>query len=135
MTARTWCVTVIAVCLFALVASPASAQAVAQLAAQNDSSIHPPVNYLLQPPVSQSSYVDPTYGTSIKRVSNALHTLDAANGGMLQFIQNEYSTANPFSSDNSRLILQHGSYFGLYDGSAAFLGNLPLEISAASEPG
>src|SRR5204863_6970181 len=46
----------------------------------------------------------------------------------------EYSTAAPFSSDNSRLILLHQSYFGLYDGNGSFIGNLPLEINSSSEP-
>jgi uncharacterized protein (TIGR03437 family) len=103
--------------------------------AQIDTSIHLPANYTtMPPPANQSSYVDPTYGTTIHRLSNALATPDAANGGMLQWIENEYSTANPFSSDNSHLILVHSNYFGLYNGSGAFVGNLPLEISAASEP-
>ncbi len=103
--------------------------------AQIDSSVHYPANYTtMQPPANQSSYVDPTYATSIKRISDALHTPDAAAGGMAQYIASEYSTANPFSSDNSYLVLQQDSYFGLYDGSGAFIANLPLEISANSEP-
>ena len=55
-------------------------------------------------------------------------------GGKLAWIVNEYSTASPFNNDNSRLILVHQSYFGLYDGNGNFLGNLPLEINSSSEP-
>jgi hypothetical protein len=40
----------------------------------------------------------------------------------------------PFNSDNSRIILVHQSYFGLYDGTGFYLRDLPLEINASSEP-
>src|ERR1022692_4477109 len=124
------CSSVIAVAVMVLLAF-----AVVPASAQTDNSIRLPVSYTtLQPPRSEASYVDPAFGTSIKRISDALHTADAANGGMLQWIENEYSTAAAFNSDNSRLILLHNSYFGLYDGSGAFLGNLPFEIAGLSEP-
>jgi uncharacterized protein (TIGR03437 family) len=127
MTAKTWCLTALTVCLLTL--------APAQASAQIDTGIHLPANYTtMQPPASQSSYVDPTYGTTVQRISHALATPDVASGGMLQYVLSEYSTANPFSSDNSYLVLQQDSYFGLYNGSGAFLANLPLEISANSEP-
>ncbi len=117
----------IVVCLLTLVTT--------QISAQNDTSVHLPANYgVMQPPASQLTYVDPAFGTTITRLSDAQHTPDASNGGMLQWIENEYSTANPFTTDNSRLILLHNTYFGLYSGSGAFVGNLPLEISASSEP-
>jgi uncharacterized protein (TIGR03437 family) len=104
-------------------------------AAQIDTSVHLPANYTtMQPPASQSTYVDPTYGTSVLRISNALATPDVSSGGMSQYISSEYSTANPFSSDNAYMVLQQDSYFGLYSGSGVFLANLPLEIDAASEP-
>ena len=32
------------------------------------------------------------------------------------------------------MLLQHFSYFGLYDGSGNFLNNLPFEISASAQP-
>jgi len=103
--------------------------------AQTDSSIHVPANYgTMQPPLNQQAYSDQTYGTKITRVSDALHTANADAGGMLTWIENEYSTASPFNSDNSRLILVHQSYFGLYDGTGNFLGNLPMEINSSSEP-
>jgi uncharacterized protein (TIGR03437 family) len=121
------CVARVAICLVVL--------ATGRAFAQNDSNVHLPVNYgTMQPPANQSSYTDSAYATSIKRVSDALHTPNADSGGMLPWIENEYSTASAFNSDNSRFILVHVSYFGLYDGSGGFLGNLPFEISASSEP-
>src|SRR5262245_17135067 len=59
---------------------------------------------------------------------------DSAGRGPLTSVSTEYSTASPFNSDGTRLILLHQSYFGLYDGAGRFLGDLPLEVSAASEP-
>ena len=41
---------------------------------------------------------------------------------------------SPFNQDNSKLILVHLSYFGLYDGAGNFIRNLPLQINASSEP-
>jgi hypothetical protein len=86
------------------------------------------------PPAAGGTYVDPVFGSTIKRVSNALATPNADRGGMLSWIQQEYATSSPFNSDNSRFILVHQSYFGLYDGAGAFLRNLPLEINSSSEP-
>ena len=86
------------------------------------------------PPAAGGTYVDPVFGTTIKRVSNALATPNADRGGMLTWIQQEYATASPFNSDNSRFLLVHESYFGLYDGAGAFLRNLPMEINSSSEP-
>jgi hypothetical protein len=88
----------------------------------------------LQPPVVGGTYVDPVFGSTVKRVSNALGTLNADQGGDLTWIENEYSTASPFNSDNSKFILVHQSYFALYDGSGFYIRDLPLEISSSSEP-
>jgi len=93
----------------------------------------PAYNTLL-PPTAGGSYVDPVFGTTIKRVSDALNTHNADRGGVLSWISNEYSTASPFNNDNSRFILVHQSYFGLYDGAGYYLSDLPMEISASSEP-
>ena len=104
-------------------------------AASNDSNVHLPLAYgTMEPPASGSAYTDPAFGTSIKRITNAMSTDNADRGGKLAWIVNEYSTASPFNNDNSRLILLHQSYFGLYDGNGNFLGNLPLEINSSSEP-
>src|SRR5258706_1574378 len=86
------------------------------------------------PPAAGGTYVDPVFGTTIKRVTNALPTANADRGGNLTWIENEYATTSAFNSDNSRFILVHQSYFGLYDGSGAFLKNLPMEMNSSSEP-
>jgi hypothetical protein len=57
-----------------------------------------------------------------------------AGTGSLTSVSTEYSTASPWNSDNSRLILQHQSYFGLYDGNGAYLRDLPFAVNASSEP-
>jgi len=88
----------------------------------------------LVPPQVGLTYVDPTFGSTIKRVSNALGTANADGGGNLTWIENEYSTMSAFNSDNSKFILVHQSYFALYDGSGFYIHDLPLEINASSEP-
>ncbi len=96
----------------------------------------PPDYYDSLLPAPGSTYVDPVFGTTVKRVSNSPAEPDAANGGAvyLRFISGEYSSMSPFNTDNSRLILQHDSYFGLYDGSGKYLNDLPFAIKAGSEP-
>jgi hypothetical protein len=97
--------------------------------------VQPAPNYdSFIPPVMGASYVDPVFGTTIKRVSDAMRTPNAAGGGYLDWIENEYSTMSAFNSDNSRFILVHQSYFGLYDGTGFYMSDLPLEIIASSEP-
>src|SRR5437762_4706111 len=97
-------------------------------AAVVDSNVHlPDPDYSSRPPAVGGSYTDNTFGTSIKRISDAL-------GAGITFITGEYSTMTPFNNDNSRILLVHFSYFGLYDGSGNFLKNLPGEINASSEP-
>ena len=93
----------------------------------------PDYDSLAAPPVGMT-YVDATFGSTIKRVSNALGTPNADGGGNLTWIENEYSTVSPFNSDNSKFILVHQSYFALYDGSGFYIHDLPLEINASSEP-
>jgi hypothetical protein len=86
------------------------------------------------PPAAGGTYVDPVFGSTIKRVTNAPATPNADRGGNLTWIENEYSTMSAFNNDNSKFILVHTSYFGLYDGSGTHLRDLPLEINASSEP-
>ena len=86
------------------------------------------------PPAAGGTYVDPVFGSTVKRVTYAIGTPNADRGGNLTWIENEYSTMSPFNSDNSRFILVHQSYFGLYDGTGTFLKSLPMEINASSEP-
>ena len=100
-----------------------------------DSSTHPPANYdTFLPPALGSSYVDPVFATSVKRLSDSMNMTDNAGSGGLTWVSTEYSTASPFNSNASRLILQHNSYFGLYDGSGAYLGDLPFAVHASTEP-
>jgi hypothetical protein len=100
-----------------------------------DAAIHIPPNYeSFSPPFVGERYADPVFGSSIKRLSNAFETHNAAGGGNLTWIEGEYSTPCPFNSDNSLLVLVHESYFGLYGSSGLYLRDLPLEITASSEP-
>src|SRR5688572_41522 len=82
-----------------------------------DGNIYSPPNYTtFQPPASGGSYTDPIFGTNIKRLTNALATPNVDSGGNLIFISDEYSSMSAFNSDNSKILLIHQSYFGLYDG-------------------
>src|SRR5678809_956642 len=98
-----------------------------------DNVIHQPPNYDGFTPLG-ATYMDPMYGTTVKRISNAMTQSNTADSGVLTWIANEYSTASPFNKDNSRLILVRQSYFGLYSGDGRYLGDLPFEISASTEP-
>ena len=94
-----------------------------------------PPNYdTFQPPAVGGTYVDPVFGSTVKRISNALGTPNADGGGNLTWITDEYSTMSPFNSDNSKILLVHQSYFGLYDGTGFYIRDLPLEINSSSEP-
>ena len=98
-----------------------------------DSSIYT-VPALAQPGVGQS-YVDPVFGSTITRLTDSAHSPDNARGsGFLNTIRPEYPTVCPWSAGNAWLILQHGSYFGLYTGAGGYVSDLPFSISASSEP-
>src|SRR5262249_51501301 len=96
----------------------------------------PPDYTAFTPPPAGGSYSDPVFGTAIKRLSDAMHAVDAGRGvGVVTTIGTEYSTMSPFNSDNTRLLLVHFSYFALYDGAGNFLRNLvEYGINASSEP-
>lgn len=101
----------------------------------DDTTVRPPPLYdTFVPPPIGGRYVDPVFGVAITRLSDAPNTPNNAASGSLAFVSTEYSTASPFNVDNTYLILQHQSYFGLYDGSGAYLDDLPLAVHAASEP-
>jgi len=118
--------------LLALAVTCAPADALAHLI---DREVRPPVNYYtLVPPAAGQSYIDPVFGTEIRRLSDARQSPNAAHVGNLAFIVNEYSTMSPFNQDDSRLLLQHQSYFGLYDGEGRYLEDLPFDIAASTEP-
>jgi hypothetical protein len=100
-----------------------------------DALIHAPPNYdTFLPPAVGASYVDPVFGTTITRLTDALHTLDASNVGYLTWIEDEYSTANPFNSNMTRFLLLFQSYFGMYDGQGNYISPLPFAVSALTEP-
>jgi hypothetical protein len=85
-----------------------------------------------------SSYVDPVFGTTFTRVSDAAQTSSADDGQPLSFVAAEYSTKSPFNSDNSKLLLIEFSYFALYDAVTRqrvkpFCCSFPI-VAASSEP-
>lgn len=107
----------------------------AALAHLNDRQVHFPVNYfVLVPPEAGQTYLDPVFGTAVRRLSDAPHQPNSGDTGSLGFIVNEYSTMSPFNQDNSRLLLQHQSYFALYDQQGRYQQDLPFEIASSSEP-
>jgi len=104
---------------------------------RTDRNVSPPADYTtFQPPPARQSYEDLVFGTNIERLSDSMHTPDAAygDGRMVTTIGTEYSTMTPFNEDNTRLLLVYLSYFALYDGSGNFLMNLPFQINTSSEP-
>jgi hypothetical protein len=101
-----------------------------------DTGLHaPPLYESFEPPVVGGSYADPVFGSTVKRLSNALNTHSAdGSGNNLTWITDEYPTACPWNSDNSLLLLVHQSYFALYGSSGLYLRDLPMEINASSQP-
>lgn len=119
---------------FALVISAATESAFAQL---TTTAIENPPNYnSFLPPSVGGTYVDPVFGSTVRRVSNALNmSNNSAGSGNLTWIETEYPTAAAMNGDDSYFILVHESYFGLYSGSTGlYLHDLPFEINASSEP-
>jgi hypothetical protein len=109
---------------------PAGAQAVVV----GDGPMAPSSYDAFAPPPAGSTYTDPVFGTQIQRLSDALQTPNNADGGNLTFAMNEYSTMTAFNRDSSRFLLQHDSYFALYDAQGSYLRDLPWAIHASSEP-
>lgn len=93
----------------------------------------PPDYYTFQPPSAGGIYVDTVFGTSIKRISNARQTPNVADTGNLLFVTHEYSTMSPFNRDNTRLLIQHQSYYALYDGEGNFIKDLE-QVGTYMEP-
>ena len=101
----------------------------------NDSNVYlPPTYYSFVPPPAGGSYVDPVFGTTINRISDAAHTLRADTGGILSGVEAEYSTKSPFNADNSKILLVEFSYFALYDGATLKRIKPLTSVSASSEP-
>src|SRR5262245_45364116 len=105
-------------------------------ASSNDTTVYAPPAYLtFLPPPAGASYTDAVFGTAIKRLTNAMAAPDVARGsGVVTSIGPEYSSMTPFNKNNTRLLLAHFSYFGLYDGAGNFLRSLPFEINTSAEP-
>jgi hypothetical protein len=101
-----------------------------------DNSLYfPPYYSTFQPLAVNNNYLDPIFGSTITRMSNATISPDVAAGsGFLRFISTEYSTMSPFNQGNSLILALHFSNFGLYNRSGEFIKNLPLEVNASSEP-
>ena len=100
-----------------------------------DTASHTPSAYdTFTPPAATQTFTDSVFGTQIQRVSSALTTPNAADGGMLTYAMDEYSTMSPFNADGSLFLLQHDSYFAVYDGDGGYLGDLPFAAHAGSEP-
>src|SRR5262245_46218574 len=94
------------------------------VATTTDTNIYAPPDYTsFRPPASGGSYTDPVFGSAIKRLTDSTRMTRADSGGPLSTIAPEYSTMSPFNMDNTRLLLVHFSYFGLYDGAGNFLKN------------
>lgn len=100
-----------------------------------DTAPHAPTSYgAFSPPAQGATYTDPVFGTAIRRLSDALGSPNNADGGNLTYVMDEYSTMSAFNRDRSLFLLQHDSYFGLYDGQGSYMGDLPWAIHASSEP-
>jgi hypothetical protein len=119
---------------FALLPALLAVASLPATAAAGDSAMHPPPVYdSFVPPATGASYADQAFGTDIKRLSDAMSMNDSAGAGSVVAIGTEYSTASPFNSNSSRLILLHRSYFALYDGNGGYLADMPF-VAASSEP-
>jgi len=98
----------------------------------------PPNFSTFVPPPAGGSYIDPVFGTTIKRISDAANTISADSRLPSVFVETEYPTKSPFNADNSKILLIEFSYFGLYDGATlqrikplCCVGNI---VAASSEP-
>lgn len=100
-----------------------------------DTASHAPSSYdSFVPPAEGATYTDSVFGTEILRLSSALDSTNNADGGQLTYVMDEYSTVSAFNQDRSLFLLQHDSYFGLYDGQGAFIADLPFAVHAGSQP-
>jgi hypothetical protein len=100
-----------------------------------DTLAHTPADYFSRrPPAAGSTYLDPTFGTAIRRLSDARSTPDDAAGGTITFIMNEYSTPSVYDDDDSYLLLGHQSYFAVYGRDGRYIKDAPFEMNASTEP-
>jgi hypothetical protein len=107
----------------------------ATFAYTSDTTIYTPPSYLtFTPPAVGGSYTDPVFGSAIKRLSSAMTMQRADTGGIVTTVVPEYSSMSPFNQDNTRLLIDHFSYFALYDGAGNLIKDLPMEVNASSQP-
>jgi hypothetical protein len=126
-----WALVVVWAAVPLLAGDPA---AVAQRSKIDDLVQRPTLYDSFYPPELGASYVDPTFKTVVRRLSNAPDMPNIADTGPLSWVSTEFSTASPWSALNRWLILQHQSYFGLYRGRGRYVKDLPLVVNASSEP-
>src|ERR1035437_1509349 len=74
-----------------------------------NNNVYPPPNYnngFFVPPAAGGSYIDPVFGTTIKRISDAANTIraDSYPPSPLPWVEAEYSTKSPFNADNSKIL-------------------------------
>src|SRR5262245_41814179 len=81
---------------------------------------YPPNYTTFQPPVVGGSYIDPIFGTVVKRMSNAMTQIGSDGSGVVASITPEFSTMSPFNLDNTRVLVVFRSYFALYDGAGNY---------------
>jgi hypothetical protein len=84
-----------------------------------------------------SFFEDSIFKTNILRVSDAQNSLDNSygDGRNLIHISPEYSTINPFSVDDNYFLLQHSSFFALYERQNLIFKDLfKYQVAASSEP-
>ena len=124
--------------LFALVAWPLFHGTNAAAYVTDEDVYLPPDYYTFVPPAAGGSYIDPVFGTTITRISDAANTINADSGQPLPWVEAEYSTKSPFNADNSKILVIEFSYFSLYDGvTLQRIKPLCCEgpiVSASSEP-
>ena len=101
----------------------------------SDRKVHtPPRYYTFLPPREGKSYIDPVFGTRVRRVSDARRRAAESGRGIPGWITHEYSTISPFSEDDRHLLLIHQTHFALYTGGGRYVRDLPEEIDALSQP-
>src|SRR6266571_4056848 len=86
----------------------------------NDGQAHPPTNYTsFTPPPKGGSYVDPDFGCTVKRVSDAVNDFGANTG-----VHHGYSLLSPFNANDTLLSLyvEHGPGWYIADMNGSIVG-------------